>query len=290
MVKPPTVNGEHSRHLEPVDNVDTYLRWLAVAKGQRPRTVQARTRQLHRFDVFQQAHGRTILAATHTDILAWLPDVGPDARRTYTAALSGFYAYLMLEGIRADNPATRVPRPLPRRRLPRPISDDDAHHIWTAAPDYARIPLGLALMAGMRCQELSAARWEDIVWDHQPVIAIGGAGAKGGHERRVVIPNALAAVLKVRRLRHGWMARGPLGQGYNPESMSQWLSRVLRDELGVAASAHMLRHWYATTLLRHGANVRVVQDALGHASLATTGLYLKVTIADQAAVAATLRP
>lgn len=272
-------------------SLDTYLAWLTVAKGQRPRTVEARRRQLHRFDVFQTAHGRTVLEATHVDILAWLPsDVGPDARRGYTAALSGFYTYLMLEGLRADNPADRVPRPLPRRRLPRPISDDDAHHIWTTSPEWARIPLGLALMCGMRCQELSAARWEDVTWDRQPVVLIGGEGAKGGHDRRVVVPDALAVELRRRRLKHGWMARGPLGQGGNPELMSQWLSRVLRDELGVDATAHQLRHWYATTLLRRGANVRVVQDALGHSSLATTGLYLRVTIQDQAVHAATLRP
>lgn len=289
MVNPHQLTAHINEHLRTNELVD-YLRWLAVAKGQRPRTVQARARQLHRFDVFQQAHGRTVLEATHHDILAWLPDVGPDARRTYTAALSGFYAYLMLEGIRVDNPANRVPRPLPRRRLPKPISDEDAHHIWVACPEYARIPLGLALMCGMRCQELSAARWEDIEWGHQPVLLIGGEGAKGGHERRVVIPDALALVLRQRRLKHGWMARGPFGQGFNPESMSQWLAHVLRDELGVDASAHQCRHWYATTLLRHGANVRVVQDALGHASLATTGLYLKVTVSDQAVYAATLRP
>lgn len=291
MVSPASVIGDHRRHLEPVStSLDTYLAWLTVAKGQRPRTVQARRRQLHRFDVFQTAHGRTVLEATHVDILAWLPDVGPDARRGYTAALSGFYTYLMLEGIRADNPADRVPRPLPRRRLPRPISDDDANHIWTTCPEWARVTLGLALMCGLRCQELSAARWEDVEWGHQPVLLIGGEGAKGGHERRVVVPDALVTVLRAYKRKHGWLARGPLGQGGNPELMSQWLSRILRDELGVDATAHQLRHWYATTLLRRGANVRVVQDALGHSSLATTGLYLKVTITDQAVHAATLRP
>lgn len=274
-----------------MSDIEVYLNWLTNAKGQRPRTVEARTRQLRRFERWLDNRGKSILTATHTDILDWLPsDIGPDARRSLTAAVSGFYAYLMLEGIRADNPADRVPRPLPRRRLPRPISDDDAHHIWTAAPDGARIPLGLALMCGMRCQELSAARWEDITWDRQPVILIGGKGAKGGHERRVVVPDALALVLRTRRLKHGYMARGPLGQGSNPELMSQWLAHVLRNELGVDASGHRLRHYYATALLRRGANVRLVQDALGHSSLATTGLYLKVTLDDQAEFAKGLRP
>lgn len=231
-----------------------------------------------------------MLTATHTAILEWLPDVGPDARRTYTAALSGFFTWCVAEGHRSDNPADRVPRPPPRRRLPKPVTDEDAAHIWTAAPAGARTALGLALMCGLRVQEVSAARWEDVEWSKPAVLLVSSEGAKGGNERRVIIPDALAGHLRANRQRHGYMARGPLGQGSSPELMSQWLRHVLHVELGVEASAHQLRHWYATTLLRRGANVRIVQDALGHASLATTALYMKVTITDQAAHATELRP
>lgn len=261
-----------------------------MAKGQRPRTVEARTHQIGRFERWMDVQGRSIVKATHVDILEWLPDVGPDARRTYTAALSGFYTYLLREGIRSDNPADRVPRPPPRRRLPKPITDEDAQHIWTAAPDGARIALGLAMLCGLRVQEISATRWEHLEWGKPTTLLVSAEGAKGGHERRVVVPNALAGVLRERRQKYGWMARGPEGQGSSPDLMGQWLRRILHDELGVDASPHQLRHWYATTLLRRGANVRIVQDALGHASLATTALYMKVTIADQATHATELRP
>lgn len=113
---------------------------------------------------------------------------------------------------------------------------------------------------------------------------------KGGHERRVVIPDELVAVLRSRQQSAGWLARGPRGWGAHPELMSQWLGHVLPNECGVVASAHQLRHWYAGAMLRRGANLKIVQDALGHASLATTGLYLKMTIADHAAYAVDLTP
>ena len=73
-------------------------------------------------------------------------------------------------------------------------------------------------------------------------------------------------------------------------TVEKWLARVLRDECVVDATAHQLRHWYATALLRQGASVRVVQDALGHASLAKTALYLRVTITGQATYATGLTP
>lgn len=230
------------------------------------------------------------MTATHVDILEWLPDVGPDARRTYTAALSGFFTYLQREGFRIDNPADRVPRPPPRRRLPKPISDEDALHIWTAAPAGARTAFGLALLCGLRVQEISAARWEDVEWGKPPTLLVSAEGAKGGHERRVVIPATLVAHLRDHRRKSGWLARGPGGQGSTADLMGQWLRRIMQNELGVLASPHQCRHWYATTMLRRGASVRVVQDALGHSNLATTGLYLKVTISDQAAIVADLRP
>jgi integrase/recombinase XerD len=264
-----------------------YLQWIETAKGQRPRTVDARHRQILRWLVWCRCHQVDPMTANHRDILAWLPDVGPDARRVYISALHGLYRYMVLEGYRLDNPADRVPRPLPRRHLPRPISDEDALYVWAKSPDWAKPTLGLAMLCGLRCQELSNARWEDVDWGNRSLLV---TGAKGGQERQVVIPDELATVLRSRKRRTGWLARGPEGQGGNPELMSQWVARTLRNELGVEATAHQLRHWYATTMLRRGASVRVVQDALGHASLATTGLYLRVTIQDQAIHAAGLRP
>lgn len=273
-----------------LDLLLAYLRWLEHAKGHRYRTIQARRRQCIRWVIWLHAHDRRLSTADHRDVLRWLPDVGADARRTYLGALSGLHRWMVLEGHRADNPVDRVPRPVARRHLPRPITDAEAHQLWAECLPEHRIPIGLALLCGLRCQEIAAARWEDVDLNRVASIVVTRRGAKGGNERRVVIPETLAVHLRARQRRHGWLARGPEGQGGNSELMSQWLARLLRDTYGVDGSAHQLRHWYATKMLRDGASLRVLQDALGHATLATLHLYTAVTLADQAATALQLTP
>jgi len=273
-----------------LDFLFAYLSWLDHARGYRWRTIQARRRQLTRYIVWLHAHDRTLLTADHHDVLGWLPDVGSDARRNYLGAVSGLHHWLVLEGFRTDNPVDRVPRPLARRRLPRPITDSEAHGLWLEVLPEHRVVIGLALMCGLRCQELAAARWEDVELGEPPTILVTRRGAKGGNERRVVIPDDLARHLRQRARRHGWLARGPEGQGGNAELMSQWLARLLRDVYDIDASAHCLRHWYATRLLRSGASLRVVQEALGHATLATLHTYTQVTLGEQASAARSLKP
>jgi site-specific recombinase XerD len=280
-----------SKSVTDVELVAAYLRWLAIARGCSPRTVQSRKYISARWLKWLAAHGSSLATATRHDVLAWMPDnVAASARKNYLGALTGLHEWLVDEGYRTDNPVQRVTRPIQHRQVPRAISDEEAEQVWERCTWNARPAIGLAMMCGLRCQEISGAKWEDISWGPPTTLMVSTAIAKGGHERRVIIPDELGAVLRSRQVAAGWLARGPQGNGSNPELMSQWLSRVLRDECSVNASGHQLRHWYAGAMLRRGANLKIVQDALGHASLATTGLYLKMTISDQAAYAVALTP
>ena len=267
---------------------------------------------------FQEELGRLTLADLTADnvkrALASLAreDYAPASRSRMLAALRGFCAWLAQEGHLAADPTLRLENPRPADRMPVAFLSSELEAIVRAVsePDpKARPPRPLrdrALVAvlagaGLRASEVAGLRVADVVREAEPFLRVIG---KGNKERRVpVAPEVLEAVddyLDPERGERGEhhptdpLFLGNKGKAYTRESLNyhvyRWLARAgVRKPEGEAA--HAFRHTYAKGLVARGVPISSVQKLLGHASLNTTEVYLRMTAAElhDAAQAAEVR-
>lgn len=211
--------------------------------------------------------------ATREELAAWLAHDGwsKQTRVTYRLILVRFFEwatqgpapYLDL------NPAAFLPRPRVPRTLPRPATDLQAGAAFTVKAQPWRLHCLLAGYAGMRSYEIARVRREHI--DADTVHIIGG---KGGMDRDVPTHPALWEAVTA-------LPAGPLSRMRNgTTATARWVSRCTAQHLhlkGIPISLHQLRHWFATTLLRQGRDIREIQELLGHASLNSTAIYTEVS-------------
>jgi integrase/recombinase XerC len=211
------------------------------------------------------------------------------------AALRSFFRYLVREGVLAADPSAGIPAPRAPRRLPRPLAVDDCQVLmspaaseetsWAELRDAALAELLYG--AGLRVGELVALDVRDVDLTRGEVRVMG----KGGKERVVPLPGAaraaLAAWLAPRR-RPGVLAeplftalrarRGEASRRLDARDVRRRLARrALAAGLADRVHPHRLRHSYATHLLDMGADLRAIQELLGHASLSTTQKYTAVS-------------
>src|SRR6266480_3847032 len=266
--------------------VDGFLALLAARRA--PRTVDAYRRDLA---AFRDWLGRSVGAATTDDLERYLAELRARGLAATTiarrvAALRTFFRHQVLLGLRQDNPAAELDLPRRRRRLPRTLSPAEAERLIDAADGTTprairdRALVELLYGGGLRVGEAVALTKADVDLDARLVRAVG----KGNKER--VVPIGRAAADALRR----YLSRGRpfLDSRRRPElflnARGGALTRagvflILRT---IAARAglepervhpHLLRHSFATHLLEGGADLRSVQEMLGHADLATTELY-----------------
>jgi len=229
-----------------------YLNWCEQ-KGLSPGTVYARRRALA-----QLAASLPVppAEATAAHLAAWRSqlDLTPDAVVNSVGMIRGFYLWLREEGIRGDNPARRLPVPRRRRRLPRPISEDDLALALDGAPRQVRLWLVLAAWAGLRCCEIAGLRRENVLDKAvPPVILVAEDATKGITERIVPLsPFALSELVDVYGLpESGWVSPRADGKpGPNmPHRVSQICWEWLRDHSN-GAVPHQLRHRMLTMAWR----------------------------------------
>jgi integrase/recombinase XerC len=272
--------------------------WLAHEKRASPNTLRAYGDDVSRFLGFQQGHlGKLVsekeLAALKTaDIRAFIAarrgeGLGGGGVQRALAAVRSFYRYLAREGI-LENAAPRAIRtPRLKRRLPRPLSPDDAARVmeeageheveWLGARDAAL--LTLLYGAGLRISEALSLKRGDIPLGE--AITIMGKGRK---ERLVpVLPLLREAVDHyAEKIPFNGAPGTPLFLSRRGKPMSpreaQALMQRLRGRLGLSerATPHALRHSFATHILQGGGDLRSVQELLGHASLSTTQTYTAI--------------
>lgn len=207
------------------------------------------------------------------------------ARRS--SALRRFFAFLVDEGFREDDPSAALPRPRAARPLPRILDSREVERMFAVAEDKAasgepRALRDLALLellygSGLRASELVSLPVK-AVRDGQPFMILSGKGSK---ERLVpVSARASKAVLDWKAhvpAQSAWLFPG--GRDHLSRMRLYQLVRALAGEAGIAperVSPHVLRHAFATHLLEGGADLRVLQSLLGHADIATTQIYTHV--------------
>ena len=206
------------------------------------------------------------------------------------SSLRRFYRFLVRDRQRADDPTARLASPRLPRSLPKNLSQQQVEALL-AAPD-TQTPLGLRDRAmlelmyasGLRVSELVTLQRHQLNLAHNVVQIVG----KGGKERIVPV-GEIAADWVVRYLKEArpGLAEGNDGDGLFITARGEVMTRqnfwhgikrhALHAGIQSTISPHVLRHAFATHLLDHGADLRVVQSLLGHADLSTTQIYTHVT-------------
>lgn len=241
-------------------------------RGLAPGTISARRGELQRW---LEHTGFGWRDATRHDVERWLDRRPLGARARYTAIshLSAFYRWAMREELAGHDPTMTVERPRLPQRLPRPVRLEHVERLLAGvAGSELELAVLLMLDAGLRCCEVARLRWSDVDLEAGTLYVYG----KGSRERLVGMP---------RRLRHALYLASiapasdvVFGRTVTAARMSQVVNARCR-ELGVDATAHRLRHTYATRLYRAtSGDLRAVQMSLGHASVATTQIYAAIDV------------
>jgi integrase/recombinase XerD len=268
---------------------------LSVEKGASPRTNEAYLRDVSRFAIFCTTKGAPSPATASARVLReyvyHLKDLGlsPSSIRRNVSAVRSYFRFMLAEGELTRDPSERLEAPKRWRTLPEVLTVDEAAKLL-AAPSLDeplvfrdRAMLELAYGAGLRVSEWISLSIRDVLMDDHLVRVFG----KGSKERLVPIGRkAIGAVaIYLRELRpklEKGQGKGILflnARGEPLSRMGAW--KILRKYVDLAGitkpvSPHTLRHSFATHLLEGGADLRAVQEMLGHADISTTQIYTHV--------------
>jgi integrase/recombinase XerD len=294
--------------------VQTYLDHLVVERGVSRHTLQAYRRDLQRYTAFLTEEGVRDPAAVTPALVAehamrlragvpapdgdgWtVAPLAPASVARAVVAVRSLHRFAVDEGVCADDPAAEVRPPTPGRRLPKALRLDQVQALLAAPPPDT--PVGLrdtALLevlygTGTRISEAVGLDVDEVTRALEDPAAGLRVLGKGRKERLVPLGSYARAALTAYlvRARPALAARGSgspalfLGaRGARLSRQSAWAVLQQAAEqagLGVEVSPHTLRHSFATHLLDGGADVRVVQELLGHASVTTTQIYTLVTV------------
>ena len=297
----------------------TYLDHLVVERGLADNTLSSYRRDLRRYVGFLLAHDVTELVdvteATVTEFLMALregdadhPPLGASSAGRTVVAVRGFHRFAVRDGLASHDPSAGVRPPSPAKRLPKALALGDVEAILdaagaagTALAQRDRALLEVLYGTGARISEAVGLDVDDIDLDDGTVL-LRGKGSKerivpvGSYARDAVSSYVTGARADLVAAGTGSNAGGALflnARGGRLSRQSAWTVIVrAADRAGVAAevSPHTLRHSFATHLLEGGADVRVVQELLGHASVTTTQVYTHVTVDTLREVYATSHP
>jgi site-specific recombinase XerD len=237
-------------------------------------TVSERIRVLRQFE---SDAGLDPTYAQPIDIVRWYrshSEWSPGTHYTYHSYLKTWFRWLQLQDIRKDDPMIKVGKVKQPKRKPRPVADENLIKLLRVNMHHrTRVMILLAALAGLRCIEIAKFRGEHIDLPRRRMIVLG----KGGDEEWVPLHPVLEATALTMPARGYWFPSNATrpGQHVNRKSVSQIVGDAFR-RADIPGSAHPLRHWYATTLLDGGANVRVVQELMRQSSIESTQRYMGV--------------
>jgi len=279
------------------EHLERFLTYLTAEKNASPHTVKNYRHEIEQFFAFLKEEGIDSWEGVDRHVLrrylAWLKEQGyvkaSIARRV--SELRSFCRYLVREGILASNPISAISSPKVPKRLPEYLNLSEVEALLLA-PDTStpqglrdRAILEMLYAAGLRVSELVGLDVGDVEWSGTELRILG----KGGKERLALLGKPAQRALEC-YLREG---RPELVKDKQPSKalfvnrfggrLSERSVRMLLDRYARMAGLdkpiypHLLRHTFATHLLDGGADLRVVQELLGHANLATTQIYTHVS-------------
>jgi integrase/recombinase XerD len=285
--------------------VHGYLEYLVVERGLAANTVEAYRRDLRRYSSALAGQGKARLGdVTSADVAEFLASLREgDAEHEGLAvssaaraviAVRGMHAFAVAQGLAEADPAREVVPPTPPKRLPKAVTLAEVERLLAVPGDDPRALRDRALLeflygTGARISEATGLDVDELYLDDDPVVRLAG---KGGKHRIVPVGSYAVRALEAYLVR----ARPALAAGSRRVSVTPAVflnargGRLTRQGawgiLHAAAerarladvSPHTLRHSFATHMLDGGADIRVVQELLGHASVATTQIYTLITV------------
>jgi integrase/recombinase XerD len=277
--------------------IEAFLEMLVAERGAARNTIDSYRRDLADVESFLARRDRGIEAASADDLRDYLAALNAGGATPSTAArrlsaLRQFFRFLYAEGARGDDPTATIESPRRGRPLPKLLSEQEVSQLLERARG-KRGPEGLRLTAlletlyatGMRVSELVSLPLSAVARDPRYILVRG----KGGKERLVPLSEPAREALNGYKSVRGQFCRNGVespylfpsrgGSGYLTRHRFAQLLKQLSTEAGIApskVSPHVLRHAFATHLLNRGADLRSVQQMLGHADIATTQIYTHV--------------
>lgn len=274
--------------------IEKYTDSLWLEKGLSDNTIVSYARDLRQLDKYLAQRGLSIAFAESGDLMSFLADrsqagVKASSLARYLSSIKGFYKYMVRENHLAANPASLIDAPKQGRPLPKSLTESDVEALL-AAPNVGtglglrdRAMLELLYACGLRVSELVNLDMSQLNLSAGVVKVFG----KGSKERLVpigeVAQNWLQKYIKQARPQLLKVAASgvlfPSNRGQHMTRQTFW-HRIKQHGLTAGIqkplSPHVLRHAFATHLLNHGADLRVIQMLLGHSDLSTTQIYTHV--------------
>jgi integrase/recombinase XerD len=272
--------------------VREYLSYLQVEKGLAKNSVESYARDLAKLETWATKNRFDLLRLTRQDLREWLIDLAGEnlsenSKRRMISALRGFYKFLQFDGHITKNPAENLDAPQKGSYLPNFLNQTDVESLL-AVPDVVneiglrdRAILEVIYACGLRVSEAVDLKIGDVDVDAGILTCKG----KGGKTRRVPIGKSAVEWLKnyltVRREKENVEASNVF-VGISGRSINRQVIFILvkeyAEKIGLQdVSPHTLRHSFATHLIQNRADIRSVQQMLGHADISTTQIYTHIT-------------
>ncbi len=274
------------------DLIGEYLSYCRVEKGLAANSIESYGTDLGRLGAWASKNALNLLTLTRQDLREWLIDLGTEklsenSKRRLISAVRGFYKFLMFEGHLTKNPAEDLVAPQKGVYLPRFLNRMEIETLL-AAPDTStetglrdRAILELMYASGLRVSEAVNLTINDVDIDSGIVTTTG----KGNKTRRVPVGASaiewlktyLAVRRKIENVGVDNLFVSPTGSPVNRQSIYLSIAEYARKCGLEGVSPHTLRHSFATHLVQNNADIRSVQQMLGHADISTTQIYTHIT-------------
>jgi integrase/recombinase XerD len=252
------------------------VEWVDQLRTERKskRTIDVYARTVTRF---ASQSGVSPVSACRADVITWFND-HDDWSRNYAAQnFSGlwlWFCWLVRENHRPDNPMLRMAKVTFRRGEPRPVSDSELGRLL-ALPrlhQRTRLMIMLAALAGLRAAEIARVKGTDVDLSQAKIWVRGKGGAVKSVPLHQMLSNAAASM----PAQGFWFpSEHDPERPMRSESVSSTIGKAM-SRAGVSGTPHALRHWYGSSLLANGADLRTVQECMRHASIVATQIYTRV--------------
>ena len=274
------------------DLIREYLSYLSVEKGLAKNSLEAYEHDLEKLSAWAKKNSFDLLALTRQDLREWLMDLSrtelsENSKRRLLSALRGFYKFLMIEGHIEKSPADDLVAPQKGLYLPKFLNKADINTLLSV-PDVStetglrdKAILEVMYASGLRVSEVVTLRINDIDIDAGILTCTG----KGSKTRRVPVGSSaiewLKSYLVLRRQKENIEVQNffvtPLGMPIHRQMIHSFIKQYA-EKCGLKdVSPHTLRHSFATHLVQNSADIRSVQQMLGHADISTTQIYTHMT-------------
>ncbi len=274
------------------DLVREYLSYVKVEKGLAKNSIESYERDLAKLSAWAAKNNFDVVTLTRQDLREWMIDLGRtslsvNSKRRLISVLRGFYKFLMIDGHNTKNPAENLDVPQKGQYLPKFLNQAEIE-LLLGSPDVSmetglrdKAILELMYSSGLRVSEVVTLQINDIDLDAGILTCTG----KGSKTRRVPVGSSavewLKSYLALRRKKENIEVQNlfvtPAAVPLNRQTIFLFIKEYA-SKCGLSdVSPHTLRHSFATHLVQNRADIRSVQQMLGHADISTTQIYTHMT-------------